>query len=144
MSWSGQDPSAWAENAEKLMEALLKNSVQDLAQEAAKTRPNGGLVPVKTGNLGRSVVVDNKPPSQDIPGIEHEVQQDISGGIGAIELGKPVYVGWQANYSRRVNYGFVGADSLGRVYNQSGAGFAEATAAMWPQIVMRQAAKLKR
>jgi len=32
--------------------------------------------------------------------------------------------------------------SLGRVYNQAGYGFAEATAAKWPEIVTRQAAKM--
>jgi len=138
--WSGTDPSAWAGRSEQLLTALLRNSVQALAKEAGNTIPNGGRVPVKTGNLARSVVVDNRPP-QVIDGL---AKGDFSLGIANIKPGETVYIGWTAKYSRRMNFGFVGADSLGRVYNQSGYGFAEATAAKWPAIVARQAAKLGR
>ena len=138
--WSGTNPSAWAGQSEALLTALLRNSVQDLAREASTTIPNGGRVPVKTGNLARSVIVDNKPPRI----IEGLATGDYSLGVANIKPGDTIYIGWQAKYSRRLNYGFVGADSLGRVYNQSGYGFAEATAAKWPAIVRAQAAKLGR
>ncbi len=121
-----------------MLTALLRNSVQGLAKEAATTLPNGGRVPVKTGNLARSVVVDNKPPKV----IEGLATGDYSLGIANIRPGEPIYIGWQARYARRQNYGFVGTDSLGRTYNQSGYGFAEAAAAKWPQIVRAEAAKL--
>lgn len=137
-AWSGVSPSAWAGTKDKLLTALLRGSVQALAAEAGKTIPNGGRVPVKTGNLARSVVVSNTPPTV----IDGEATGDISAGIAAIKPGEMVYIGWQAAYSRRKNFGFVGADSLGRVYNQSGYGFAEATAAKWPEILRAQAAKL--
>lgn len=142
MGWQGTDPSAWADNTKKLLAALLKNSVQELAKEASVTVKNGGLVPVKSGNLARSVIVDNKPPQADADGVEYEIQRDISGGLSGIELGQPVYIGWTPRYAARVNYGFVGTDSLGRSYNQSGAGFAEAAAAKWPTIVAGQVSKL--
>lgn len=137
-AWSGTDPSAWAGGTVAGLTALLRNSVQELAQVAGTTIPNGGRVPVKTGNLARSVVVDNKPP-QIIEGL---AKGDYSLGLAGLKPGDTIYIGWQAVYSRRMNYGFVGADSLGRVYNQSGYGFAEATAAQWPAIVARQAAKM--
>ena len=137
-AWTGTDPSAWSGGTVAGLTALLRNSVQELAKEASTTIPNGGRVPVKTGNLARSVVVDNKPP-QIIEGL---AKGDYSLGIAAIKPGDTVYIGWQAAYSRRLNYGFVGADSLGRVYNASGYGFAEATAAKWPAILARQAAKM--
>ncbi|USA40217.1 HK97 gp10 family phage protein [Pelagerythrobacter marinus] len=136
--WSGVDPSRWAENKDKLLTALLRNSVQELAKEASSTIPNGGRVPVKTGNLARSVVVDNEPPRI----IEGLATGDYSLGIAGIKPGQPIYIGWQAAYARRQNYGFVGTDSLGRTYNQAGYGFAEATAAKWDGIVKAQAAKL--
>jgi hypothetical protein len=136
--WSGTAPSAWSVRTAKGLTALLRNSVQDLAREASTTIPNGGRVPVKTGNLARSVVVDNRPP-QIVKGL---AKGDYSLGIANIKPGDTIYLGWQAAYSRRLNYGFVGADSLGRVYNQSGYGFAEATAAKWPSIVARNAAKM--
>lgn len=136
--WEGADPSKWAGATTQGLTALLRNSVQELARDASTTIPNGGRVPVKTGNLARSVVVSNKPPTV----IEGLATGDYSLGIAAIKPGDTVYIGWQAKYSRRLNYGFVGADSLGRVYNQAGYGFAEATAAKWPAIVAAQAAKL--
>lgn len=137
-AWTGTDPSAWAGGTAAGMTALLRNSVQALAKEASTTIPNGGRVPVKTGNLGRSVVVDTKPP-QIIEGL---AKGDYSLGIAGIKPGDTIYIGYQAAYARRMNYGFVGADSLGRVYNQAGFGFAEATAAKWPEIVAAQAAKI--
>lgn len=137
--WEGVDPSKWAGDlSANGLTALLRNSVQELANVAAKTIPNGGRVPVKTGNLARSVVVDTKPP-QIIEGL---ATGDYSLGVAKIKPGDTVFIGWSAKYSRRINYGFVGADSLGRVYNQQGHGFAEAAAAQWPSIVAREAAKL--
>lgn len=135
------DPSDWAGATTAQLTALLRNSVQALAVEASTTIPNGGRVPVKTGNLGRSVVVDTKPP--EVIDVLAKAQ-DFSLGVADIKPGDTVYIGWTAKYSRRQNYGFVGEDSLGRTYNQSGYGFAEAAAARWPAIVAEQAAKIRR
>jgi hypothetical protein len=136
--WEGIDPSVWSGLTAGALTALLRDSVQDLAREMSTTIPNGGRVPVKTGNLARSVVIDTKPPAV----IEGLATGDYSLGVSKIEPGGDIYVGWQARYSHRLNYGFVGQDSLGRTYNQQGYGFAEAAAAKWPEIVMRQAAKI--
>lgn len=141
MTWTGTDPTKWAENTSKLLTALLRNSVQALAVEASKTIPEGGRLPVKTGNLGRSVVVDDKPPVQGQPGQQY-TEQDLALGVSKLDPGKGAYVGWQADYSHRQNYGYVGQDSLGRTYNQSGFGFAEATAAKWSGIVAAEASKI--
>ena len=140
MAWEGVDPAKWAGSSTAALTALLRNSVQALAGEMGKTIPNGGLVPVKTGNLARSVVVSDQPPNTLVYGPPNP---NALSGIGALIPGQPVYLGWQAAYARRQNYGFVGTDSLGRTYNQSGFGFAEAAAAKWPQIVAEQGAKLR-
>ncbi len=138
-AWSGLDPSTWAGNADKRLTALLRNSVQALAKEAGNTIPNGGRVPVVTGNLARSVVVSKTAPNILVYG---PVNANALSGIATLNPGDPIFIGWQARYAKRVNYGFVGDDSLGRTYNQTGAGFAEATAAKWPGIVKEQAAKM--
>ncbi|MEY4056178.1 MAG: hypothetical protein RL519_1513 [Pseudomonadota bacterium] len=136
--WAGIDPAAWAGSANAIMTGLLRNSVQALAEEASKTIPNGGRVPVKTGDLARSVVVSLTPPTvKDGP-----FTGDITTGIAGIQPGDTIYLGWQARYSARQNFGFVGEDSLGRTYAQSGFGFAEAAAAKWDSIVMAEAARL--
>lgn len=140
--WGGLDPAKWGNASTAMLTALLRNSVQALAKEAATTIPNGGRVPVKTSNLSRSVIVDDKPPVVGKPGQEYTAQ-DLALGVSKIVPGKDVYIGWQANYAARQNYGFVGTDSLGRTYNQSGYGFAEAAAAKWPAIVAAQAAKIR-
>lgn len=133
--WSGIDPSAWSENTDKLLTALLRNSVQKLGEAAA------GEVPVVTSNLARSVVIDDKPPKRGEPD-QKFTSQDFVLGVSKIVPGGEAYVGWQAIYSARVNYGFTGMDSLGRNYNQSGNGFAERVAAQWPAILKAEAARL--
>lgn len=137
--WKGTDPAKWAGVSTAGLTALLRNSVQALAKEAGTTIPNGGRVPVKTGNLARSVVVSKDPP-QIIDVLAKE--QNFSLSVADIRPGDTVYIGWTANYARRQNYGFVGEDSLGRTYNQAGYGFAEAAAAKWPSIVTAEARKL--
>lgn len=124
------------------MTALLRGSVQDLAKEASTTIPNGGRVPEQTSNLARSVVIDDKPPQIDPPGTVHTMAKDFTLGVADIKPGDDVYIGWTAAYARRQNYGFAGTDSLGRTFNQSGYGFAEAAAAKWPAIVKMQADRL--
>ncbi|ALJ12638.1 hypothetical protein [Sphingopyxis macrogoltabida] len=133
--WTGINPAAWAENAEKRMTALLKNSVQKLGEAAAAE------VPVRSGNLARSVVIDDKPPKRGEPD-QKFTAQDFVLGVSKLVPGGEAYVGWQAIYSARVNYGFKGEDSLGRTYNQSANGFAERVAAKWPAILKAEAARL--
>jgi hypothetical protein len=140
--WTGTDPAAWSGKSAERLTALLRNSVQELAVAASKTVNEGGRVPHKTGNLSRSVIVDTKEPQRDADGVKHEAPQDFSLGVANIDPGDTVWIGWQAIYSARMNYGFVGEDSLGRTYNFSGFGFAEAAAAQWPAIVAAEAAKL--
>lgn len=71
------------------------------------------------------------------------VAQDVGVVALSLELGDKVYLGYQAVYAARQNFGFVGEDSLGRTYNQGGFGFVEKAAAKWPQIVDGVAAKYK-
>lgn len=51
--------------------------------------------------------------------------------IGDAKIGQTVWIGAQSSYALRMEFGFVGTDSLGRVYNQSGFGFVEAVAQRW-------------
>lgn len=98
-----------------------------------KTLPNGGNVPVKTGNLARSLLAKtgSMPSTVDIP-TGGFAGQDIGPVLLNWEPGGTLYLGYQAVYARRQNYGFAGTDSLGRTYNQAGFGFVEKAAAKWP------------
>jgi len=137
MAWTGTDPGQWARETKERLLAVFRASGQELANEMTRTRANGGNVPVKTGNLARSLLAQKgAPPRQGAPGVRF-AGFDIGPVLLSLQPGDTLFLGYQANYARRMNYGFVGQDSLGRTYNQAGFGFVERAAAKWPQIVTR-------
>ena len=69
--------------------------------------------------------------------------QDVGLVTAGLQLDQTVWLGYQAIYARRLNYGFVGQDSLGRNYNQAGAHFVEGAIAEWPSIVASAISKIK-
>lgn len=130
--------SAWAKATEKRMEAVYRRSVELLAEEMTRTKANGGRVPLDTGNLYRSLLASKQEMPRmaagPFPGF------DIGAITASLKMSEPVFIGYQAVYARRMEFGYVGADSLGRIYNQQGNYFVAGAIAQWPQIVA-QAAK---
>lgn len=124
---------AWASSTEKRIDAVYARSVELLAEEMSKTTKEGGKVPIDTGNLANSIQASKQsmPTTSDGPFAGSNV------GIitATIRANHPVWLGYQAGYARRINNGFVGADSRGRVYNQQGAHFVESAVANWSNIV---------
>ncbi|WP_410001308.1 hypothetical protein [Rhizobium leguminosarum] len=100
-------------------------------------------MPLKTGNLRRSLMAS----TSDMPRIQEGKTTFSDSGIEMIiagaEIGSTIYLGFQAAYAARMNYGFVGTDALGRTYNQTGFGFVDAVAQRWPQIVTQAEAKVR-
>ena len=143
MGWEGTNPADWARRAQAQILAVKRGAVQELAKEMTTTIPNGGRVPVKTGNLARSLVMSTGTIPMTAKAGTVFASQDFGADLLNVELGETVYLGYQANSARRMNYGFVGTDSLGRNYNQAGHGFVEAAAAKWPSIVARVAADVR-
>ena len=142
MGWEGTDPVEWARETKARMTAVYRGSIEELARDMAQTRPNGGRVPVVTGNLYRSLMMSTTaPPPRADSDATFSAPPTFS--FPEINADSIVYLGFQANYAHRQNYGFVGTDSLGRTYNQAGAGFAEASAANWPSIVDAEAAYVR-
>lgn len=123
----------WAAKTEARTLAVYRRSIELLAEEMATTKPVGGRVPFQSGNLARSVMASTEgmPKTSALP--------TAGGNVGAIvatlKLNQPIWLGYQAIYARRQNYGFVGADKLGRVFNQEGSHFIEYAIEMWPTIV---------
>lgn len=126
---------AWAKETEARLEVTWRRSIELLADELTTTVSNGGRLPHKTGNLMRSLLAS----TSGVPAIGSEGQRftghDVGVVVAGLNLGDPIYLGFQAAYARRMNYGFVGTDSLGRSYNQEGFHFVEAAIALWPTIV---------
>lgn len=132
---------AWASATEKRLSAVHKKAVEKLAMEMTRTRAEGGNVPVDTGNLYRSLLASttSMPKTAEGP----FAGSNVPSVIATLRMNDTVWLGFQAKYARRVNFGFVGADALGRVYNQQGAHFVERAIAMWPQIIRKAVEEVK-
>lgn len=130
----------WTSETEERIDAVHARSVELLGEEMSKTIPEGGNVPFLIGNLARSLLasksgsVNIKPEGDDGEG-NFTGNQSVGLIAATLKAEEPVWLGYQAAYAARVNYGFIGNDSLGRTYNQSGAHFIEAAVAAWPNIV---------
>lgn len=132
---------AWASQSEARITAVRNRSIEMLGEEMAKTKPQGGRVPFLTGYLARSILASTqgmpKTAEGPFPG------SNIGLITATLAADQPLWIGYTANYSRRQNYGFVGADSLGRVYNTPGNHFVEGAIAEWGNIVAKAATELQ-
>jgi hypothetical protein len=134
MTWQGIDPAKWAKEQQENLVRVFQRAIVLLGREMIRTKGDGGALPKVTGNLARSLLAQAGNPVQ-ISDAETFAGTDVGIIAAQAGLGEVVYLGYQAIYARRMNYGFVGADSLGRVYNQAGNHFVERAINMWPQIV---------
>jgi len=135
--------SEWAREELERSEAVFQTAAQEVANEVRTPVAEGGRMPLNTGNLRRSLMAS----TSDMPTIQEGKTTFSDSGIEMViagaELGSTIYLGFQAAYAARMNYGFVGTDSLGRTYNQTGFGFVDAVAQRWPQIVIQAEAKVR-
>jgi hypothetical protein len=130
------------------MQEMLKRAIELFADEIRHGRHLGGNTPWVTGNMVRSILSELNSIVQVKPGGD-DGSGNFTGKPGQVEaqaalMGPDdvISIGFQAIYAARVNYGFVGADSLGRNYNQEGAHFLEAAIAKWPECVMKASEEL--
>lgn len=134
---------SWTKETEQRMTAVWRQSIDDLAEVMNRTRANGGRLPHLTGNLMRSLLASTSAmPATGEPGAQY-AGTDIGLTTSGLQLDQTIWIGYQAIYARRLNYGFVGEDSLGRNYNQAGAHFVEGAIAEWPNIVRMAVSKIK-
>jgi len=133
---------AWASKSEARITAARRRAVELLGDEMAKTIPQGGRVPFRDGNLYRSLLADTRA----MPKIADGPFSGSNVGVitATLRADQPVWLGYQAAYARRMNSGFVGADRLGRVYNQQGHYFVEAAAQQWSEFVKKAATEIQK
>lgn len=111
------------EDVMKLILAVFQTSVQFMAEDIVKTSP------VDTGFLRNSFQITlNTLPNIGDTGIGIG---GLSGAIAGIKLSDTVYLSFTASYAMRLEYGFEGMDSLGRLYNQSGRFWVRGAAQNW-------------
>jgi hypothetical protein len=131
----------WARQSEARLKATRNRAIELLADDMTKTKGQGGRVPFDTGNLARSLLAS----TSGMPETSRSAAEGSDVGLvtAKLALSQAIWLGYQAEYARRMNYGFVGADSLGRVYNQAGNYFVEGAIAQWPQFVDQAARELQ-
>lgn len=131
----------WGKQTEASMEAIYRRSVKLLADDMTRTKAQGGRVPVLTTALSKSLVASTQgmPKTSTTP----TAGATVGVVIATLKLNQPIWLGYQAIYARRQNYGFVGADKLGRVFNQAGSHFLEGAIDAWPQIVAQAAKEIQ-
>lgn len=137
------DVKRWAQQTRERMLHVFQRAVVLLGEELARPKPSGAT-PHLTGNLIRSLLAQVNGRVNVGAAAEEYAGTDVGLAVASAVLGDSVTLGFQANYARRMNYGFVGQDSLGRTYNQAGNHFVEHAAAMWPQFVDRAAREVSR
>lgn len=131
----------WASATERRLSAVHKKAIEKLAMEMTRTRAEGGNVPVVTGNLYRSLLASTAAMPKTAEG--PFAGSNVPSVIATLRMNDTVWLGFQAVYARRINFGFVGADALGRAYNQQGAHFVERAIALWPKIVREAVEEVK-
>lgn len=115
---------------------IIRESAQDVIEDAQLPKAMGGRMPVVTGNLRNSL-----QSSLNGSGLTSGEQSYIL-TIASMELGDLVTFGWTAEYALRQEFGFTGTDALGRNYDQPGNQFAGVAAAKWTQFVEANAARI--
>lgn len=133
----------WVNEVEGAAEAIFKESVQELVATAQSR------VPIDTGYMKNSLLGSTammppiNPEAAPAKGSSHPYTGgEITAVINGLDLGETVWLGYTAVYSLRLEYGFNGVDSLGRVYNQQPIGFVRLAAQDWVNIVQRQSQRL--
>lgn len=132
--------SDWGDKVDVDVEKLAHRAIQRLGFEVVRDTP------VDTG-----ILRGGWQPSIGEPVLEPKVRNDQGGGMAASDIalkvadlkpGQTFYMVNNTRYARRLEYGFVGQDSLGRNYNQKGRFFVRDAVRRWKQIVEAEAAKL--
>ena len=121
----------WNDKAKRNFSLVHRSAVQKLYQGVVEDTP------AVTSNARRSWALSTTAmPQIDQTGeVRFDTPPDIGLSIAGLPAGTPVYIGAQAVYVPRLNYGFTGTDSLGRQYNQAGRMFVERNAERWQEYV---------
>ena len=126
--------AAWANAVEGAHEAIFKESVQRLVTELNTLVPVGDTAFLRSSLQASSSAMPSLV--RENPGIaDSDYVAEITLVIAGTELGETIYLGYTAKYAARRHYGFVGADSLGRTYSESGKPWVTMSAQRWPAIV---------
>ena len=121
MSFS-RDVSALVAKYERRLSAVVRSSVQDVAEIANTPQAQGGRLPVDTGFLRASIrAALNRTPSGG--------SESVAGALARWSPGDSITVGWTALYARFMEYRY---------------GFKRGAVELWSRIVERNADEARR
>lgn len=128
------DLSAWAARVAGRVDELARQSVQETARQVVVATPfdTGFLATSWQPSIGAEPRTN--PPSKGA---------DYSAVAAGVTAGSVFWMVNNAAYARRLEFGFVGEDALGRYYNQPGRFYVRGVVARWAQIVDAQARDLR-
>lgn len=129
----------WVRQTDERIEAVVKQSAQDVIEIMQTPVGKGGNMPVDTGFLRASLQVSLHQPfpaNLPNPGIARDWNQsETIMAIAGFELGGTLYATYTANYAGYVEYGAQG---------RPGRAFVRLAAQQWPRIVNQNAVELRR
>ena len=131
----------WVESeAKRNMNLIAISSIDKLERQLKTSSKNGGFTQADTGNMIRSI----RKSVTSMPQVDTGEKEytDVQFFLSPDKLGGHVYIGVQAVYGPRMNYGFTGEDSLGRNYNYTGSFFVEKAGAMWDKFKAESAKEI--
>lgn len=135
-TYKAADIGKWSAKAKRNQELVVKQSIQDMSEIAQTPKAKGGRMPVDTGFLRNSYSCGiNGSVSLTGPAV-------YTAAVAGMDMGDSFDAGWTVDYALRMEKGFVGQDSLGRAFNQSGNFFMEYALSQWQAINDANAAKV--
>lgn len=124
----------WVRATKARTDAVFKTAAEKLAEEILERTP------IITGTLAHSF----QASGTQIPMARAAVTPGpINLTIQSIPPGEPIVLFFSVAYAARVEYGFVGEDSLGRSFNQQGRGMIRLAVMNWQHIVDEAAREVK-
>lgn len=134
----------WTRETEERSNEAFRNGALDFYDALSDATP------VLTGNLRNSLVATVNGSTTTVTGPGRDpsdkayrggAEQSIANIINA-KIGDRISFMYSATYFRRLNYGFVGFDSIGRFYNQAGRFWVQTVGARYRSIMRAAASRL--
>lgn len=126
------DVSKWVDKAVANATAAFQATAQDAVARVKE------LTPVVTGYLRSNWTAIDGGDSIPVAGAVPDPME----AIAKLHLGDQIVIVNPVVYAMRVEFGFVGEDSLGRRYHQVGRGMMQQTVAEMPQIATAATARV--
>lgn len=129
---------AWGDAATGQLQALARQTCQEMAEQVHEATPldigflRGSWQPSIKNKFEAAAATDN-------PSVAIAAALEIA---GQVVPGDTFVMTNNAAYAKRLEFGFVGEDRLGRTYDQAGRFYVTATVKRWREIVRAVAASL--